>query len=63
MLLVFGVTPKWTMLVSPLVFLCLFLFALGMSYLLAAAYVFFGDIKHLYSVVLTLWMYLSLIHI
>lgn len=61
MLLVFGVTPKWTMLVSPLVFLCLFLFALGMSYLLAAAYVFFGDIKHLYSVVLTLWMYCSAI--
>lgn len=29
--------------------------------MLAAAYVFFGDVKHLYSVILTLWMYCSAI--
>lgn len=40
---------------------CLFLFSLGFSYILAAGYVFFGDLKHLYSVVLTLWMYCSAI--
>ena len=40
---------------------CLFLFSLGFSYMLAAGYVFFGDLKHLYSVVLTLWMYCSAI--
>ena len=61
MLMVFGVTLKWTMLFSPLIIFCLFLFSLGMSYILAAAYVFFGDIKHLYTVILTLWMYCSAI--
>lgn len=61
MLIVFGVTPKWTMLLTPVYIFFLFLFSLGMSYLLAAAYVFFGDVKHLYSVALTLWMYCSAI--
>lgn len=61
MLIVFRVTPKWTMLISPFIIFCLVVFALGISYMLATAYVFFGDIKHLYSVVLTLWMYCSAI--
>ena len=61
MLVVFQVTPKWTMLFSPVVIFCLIVFSLGISYMLATAYVFFGDIKHLYSVVLTLWMYCSAI--
>ena len=39
----------------------LVLFVLGISYILSAAYVFFGDVKHLYSVILTLWMYCSAI--
>ncbi len=59
MLAVFRIPLGW-----PVVFLlpivgCLFLFSLGISYALSAAYVFFGDVKHLYSVVLTLWMYCS----
>lgn len=61
MLLVFRVRPAWSMLYAPVIILFLLLFALGMSYILAAAYVFFGDVKHLYSVVLTLWMYCSAI--
>lgn len=61
MLAVFQIAPQWSMLVSPVIFACLFLFSLGLSYLLAAAYVFFGDVKHLYTVVLTLWMYCSAI--
>ncbi|MBS5725577.1 MAG: ABC transporter permease [Clostridiales bacterium] len=61
MLVVFQVTPKWTMLFSPVVIFCLIVFSLGISYMMATAYVFFGDIKHLYSVVLTLWMYCSAI--
>lgn len=61
MLIVFRVAPKWTMLLTPVYIFFLFLFSLGMSYLLAAAYVFFGDIKHLYAVALTLWMYCSAI--
>lgn len=61
MLAVFRVTPKWTMLLLPVIVLFLFLFSLGISYMLATAYVFFGDVKHLYTVVLTLWMYCSAI--
>ena len=34
-------------------------FLFGMGYLLSVLYVFFGDVRHLYSVFLTLWMYLS----
>lgn len=37
----------------------LFLFSLGIGYLLSILYVLFGDIKHLYSIVLTMWMYAS----
>lgn len=61
MLLVFHITPKWTMLLFPVIILFLFLFALGIAYILATAYVFFGDVQHLYSVLLTLWMYCSAI--
>lgn len=35
------------------------LFSLGLSYFLSALYVFFRDLKHIYSVVLTLWTYLT----
>ena len=33
------------------------LFSLGISYFLSALYVFFRDIEHLYTVILTLWTY------
>ena len=61
MLVVFRVRPRPALLLAPAVFLLLFLFALGISYLLSAACVFFGDVKHLYTVLLTLWMYCSAI--
>lgn len=35
------------------------LFSLGISYFLSALYVFFRDIQHIYSVILTLWTYLT----
>lgn len=59
MLVVFRVKLNWTMLFSPVIVLFLLLFALGISFILSTAYVFFGDVKHLYSVLLTLWMYCS----
>ena len=59
MLIVFRVTPKLTMLFAPVIVLFLLIFALGISFVLSTAYVFFGDVKHLYSVLLTLWMYCS----
>lgn len=61
MLLVFGIKPNWMMLFSPVIILFMLIFALGVSFVLSSAYVFFGDVKHLYSVLLTLWMYCSAI--
>jgi len=61
MLVVFQVSIKSTILFAPVIIFFLALFALGISYILSTAYVFFGDVKHLYSVVLTLWMHCSAI--
>lgn len=59
MLLVFRVPVGLPILLWLPVGVCLFFFSLGLSLLLAAAFLFFGDIKHLYGVILTLWMYCS----
>ena len=61
MICVFRVVPNWTWVFIPVIVCFLLLFALGIAYILATAYVFFGDIKHLYNVLLTLWMYMSAI--
>jgi ABC-type polysaccharide/polyol phosphate export permease len=61
MLLVFRITPSWTMLLFFVDVFFTLLFSLGIGYILAVAYVFFADIKYLYSVFLTLLMYLSAI--
>ena len=53
------IDPGLTVLMLPVpVFYCL-LFTVGMSLLLSAVCVYFQDIIHLYSVLLTLWMYLT----
>ncbi len=55
-----GVRFHWTGLMVFLPWLpSIFLFSAGLSFLLAAVYVRFRDIKHIYSVFLTLWMYLT----
>lgn len=59
MLVVFRVKPSFAMLFFPVIVFFLLLFSLGISFILSTAYVFFGDVKHLYTVVLTLWMYCS----
>lgn len=59
MLFVFRVAIKPAIIFAPIIILLLLLFSLGIAYLLATVYVFFGDIKYLYSVVLTMWMYMS----
>lgn len=61
MLLVFRITPSWSMLLFPIPVIFILLFSMGIGYFLSILYVFFGDIKYLYSVLLTLWMYLSAI--
>lgn len=59
MLLVFRITPHWTMLLFFVDVLFALLFSTGIGYMLSIAYVFFADIKYLYSVFLTLLMYMS----
>ena len=61
MLVVFQIKISPTLLLFPIdVFFCL-LFSMGIGYVLSILYVFFADIKYLYSIVLTLWMYMSAI--
>ncbi|MCM1103724.1 MAG: ABC transporter permease [Clostridium sp.] len=59
MLIIFRIRPTVYMLLFPLDVLLLLLFTMGISYILSVCYVFFADVKYLYSIVLTLWMYLS----
>lgn len=61
MLLLFRIQLTWTALLLPAVVVLLLLFSLGVGYLLSIVFVFFADIRYLYSVLLTLWMYLSAI--
>ena len=60
-LIFFKVSISWTIILYPVIIAFLLMFSLGFSYILSVAYVFFGDVKHLYSVLLTLWMYCSAI--
>lgn len=58
-MLIQGVYPTFTLLLFPIpVFYC-FVFCCGMCLILSAVTVYFRDIAHLYSVLLTLWMYLT----
>lgn len=59
MLVIFRVKPNVYMLLFPIDVLFALLFTMGIGYILSILYVFFADIKYLYSVLLTLWMYLS----
>lgn len=52
-------TPQWTMLLFWLPMLYVFVFSTGLGLILSAINVFFRDIKHLYGVFLTMWMYLT----
>lgn len=61
MLIVFRMKFEWTWLLLSVDILFSLLFALGIGYILSIVYVFFGDIKYLYDILLTLWMYLSAI--
>ena len=54
-----GVTPSWTMLLFFVPILYLFVFSFGFSLILATLNTFFRDVGYLYSVLLTVWMYLT----
>ncbi len=59
MLLVFRIPLQPYILLFLLYAIGVFFFSLGMGYWLSVLYAIFGDIKHLYSILLMLWMYLS----
>lgn len=61
MLAVFKIKVNPAMLLLPIDVALILLFAMGLGYILAIAYVFFADIKYLYGVLLHIWMYLSAI--
>ncbi len=46
-------------LLLPFPFICLFLFTLGMGFLLSAISVFLRDMFYIYGVLITLWMYMT----
>lgn len=58
-IIVTGAGFHWTMLFLPVVFLELYVFSMGLGFLLAALHVFFRDIQYIYNAVLTAWMYLT----
>lgn len=61
MMIIFRIEPSVHMIVFPIIVLLELLFSIGIGYILSILYVLFGDVKHLYSVLLTLWMYISAI--
>jgi ABC-2 type transport system permease protein len=46
-------------LLLPYVFICLFMFTLGMGFILSTISIFFRDMFYIYGVVLTLWSYIT----
>ena len=52
-----GVHPTWTAIMLPIFLVYLGLFCVGLSMLLSAVSVFFRDVMHMWSVILTAWTY------
>lgn len=59
MLVIFRIKPTFAMILFPLAVVFMLMISIGVSYILSVVYVFFADVKYLYSVFLTLWMYMS----
>lgn len=52
-------TFYWTILMTITIIPAVLLFSLGVGYILSSLFVFFRDVRHLYDVGITLWMYLT----
>lgn len=53
----YGVGPSWTLVALPLVLLVQLLFTTGVALLLAMANLFYRDVKYLFDVLITIWMF------
>lgn len=49
----------WSYLVLPFAFICLFLFATGISFLTSTVSVFLRDMFYIYGILLTIWQYFT----
>ena len=58
-ILLTGTGLNWHHLLLPYVFVCLFLFTVGISFILSAVSVFMRDMFYIYGVLITLWTYLT----
>ncbi len=58
-LVFFRIEITWRIVLIVPVILLVLLFSIGIGFILSIIYVFFADIKHLYEIILVLWMYLS----
>lgn len=58
-LLLTGTGINWHHILLPYSYLCLFMFTLGMGFLLATISVFMRDMFYIYGIVITLWTYLT----
>ncbi len=59
MLFIFRIQPSPTMLLFPIPLITLLGFTLGFGLIISCLCVFFRDLKHLYSVIIMAWMYLT----
>ena len=55
----FHVVPTWHLILLPVCLLLLMCFCMGLGMMLSALAVFFRDVMHLWTVVITSWMYLT----
>lgn len=58
-MLFFRVAPTWHLILLPVCLLLLMCFCMGLGLMLSALAVFFRDVMHLWTVVITAWMYLT----
>lgn len=58
-MLFFRVVPTWHLILLPVCLLLLMCFCMGLGMILSALAVFFRDVMHLWTVVITAWMYLT----
>jgi lipopolysaccharide transport system permease protein len=59
LLLINGLIPNWTLVFLPLVLVSQFFFTLGLALIFSAANVFFRDVQHIVTLLVTLWFYIT----
>lgn len=58
-ILLTGTGLNWFHLLLPYAFLCLFLFTIGMGFILATISVFMRDMFYIYGIIISIWTYMT----